>query len=98
MLGKTRFEEIGIEKQNLAYKEGYTKKQFQISCHKCCYENKRPTGTCGNCPIKRAHIEALTEIAQGKRVSPVIIDNRGGAKKSYTRKKDGSIVVTIVIS
>lgn len=98
MNGKTRFEELGIEKQAQAYKVGYAKKQFTISCNKCCYENKRPTGTCGNCPIKKAHIEALTEIAQGKRVSPVIIDNRGGAKKSYTRKKDGSIIVTIVIN
>ena len=95
MLGKTRFEEKGIEKQVQAYKEGYAKKQFQISCNKCCYENKRPTGTCGNCPIKRAHIEALTEIAQGKRGSDKV---QYGAKKSYTRKKDGSIVVTIVIN
>lgn len=98
MLGKTRFEEMGIEKQNLAYKEGYAKKQFQISCHKCCYENKRPCGTCGDCPIKTAHIEALLEIEQGKRTSPVIVDNRGGAKKSYTRTKSGKIIVTIVVN
>ena len=95
MLGKTRFEELGIQKQEQAYKEGYAKKQFSISCHKCCYENKRPCGTCGNCPIKRAHIEALTEIAQGKRGNNEV---QYGAKKSYTRKKDGSIVVTIVIN
>lgn len=98
MNGKSRFEELGIEKQNQAYKEGYAKKQFVISCSKCCYENKRPTGTCSNCPIKKAHIEALTEIAQGKRTSPVIIDNRGGAKKSYTRTKSGKIIVTIVVN
>lgn len=98
MNGKTRFEELAIEKQTQAYKAGYAKKQFQISCHKCCYENKRPCGTCGDCPIKTAHIEALLEIEQGKRVSPVIIDNRGGAKKSYTRTKSGQIVVTIVIN
>ena len=98
MNGKTRFEELGIEKQNQAYKEGYAKNQFSISCHKCCYENKRPTGTCSNCPIKDAHIRALAEIAQGKRVSPVIIDNRGGAKKSYTRTKSGKIIVTIVVN
>ena len=95
MLGKTRFEELGIQKQEQAYKEEYAKKQFSISCHKCCYENKRPCGTCGNCPIKRAHIEALTEIAQGKRGNNEV---QYGAKKSYTRKKDGSIVVTIVIN
>lgn len=98
MNGKTRFEELGIEKQEQAYKEGYAKKQFFISCYKCCYENKRPCGTCGNCPIKKAHIEALTEIAQGKRVSPVIIDNRQGAKKSYTKTKSGQVIVTIVIN
>lgn len=95
MLGKTRFEEMGIEKQNLAYKEGYAKKQFQISCNKCCYENKRPIGTCSNCPIKRAHIKALTEIAQGKRGDDGV---QYGAKKSYTRTKSGQIIVTIVIN
>ena len=94
MLGKTRFEEMGIEKQNLAYKEGYAKKQFQISCNKCCYENKRH-GECASCPIKTAHIKALTEIAQGKR-GPNKIAYR--AKKSYTRTKSGQIIVTIVVN
>lgn len=92
------FETKAIEKQDNAYKVGFAKKQMNISCGICCSQNKRPCGTCANCPIKEAHIRALLEIEQGKRISPVIIDNRGRAKKSYTRKKDGSIVVTIVIN
>lgn len=93
-----KFEEKAIEKQNSAYKAGFAKKQMNISCSICCSQNKRPCGTCAQCPIKEAHIRALLEIEQGKRVSPVIIDNRQGAKKSYTRTKSGQVVVTIVIN
>ena len=93
-----RFEEKAIKIQDEAYKVGFAKKQMSISCSICCSQNKRATGTCAQCPIKEAHIKALLEIEQGKRVSPVIVDNRGGARKSYTRTKSGKIIVTIVIN
>ena len=93
-----KFEEKAIMKQDEAYKTGFAKKQMNISCSICCSQNKRATGTCAQCPIKEAHIKALLEIEQGKRVSPVIVDNRGGAKKSYTRTKSGKIIVTIVVN
>lgn len=92
------FEVKAIEKQDSAYKAGFAKKQMNISCFICCSQNKRPCGTCARCPIKEAHIRALLEIEQGKRVSPVIIDNRQGAKKSYTKTKSGKIIVTIVVN
>lgn len=93
-----KFEEKAIARQDEAYKVGFAKKQMGISCSICCSQNKRSTGTCAQCPIKEAHIRALLEIEQGKRKSPVIIDNRQGARKSYTRTKSGQIVVTIVIN
>lgn len=89
------FETKAIEKQDNAYKVGFAKKQMNISCSICCSQNKRPCGTCANCPIKEAHVRALLEIEQGKRGNNKV---EYGAKKSYTRKKDGSIVVTIVIN
>ena len=89
------FEAKAIEKQDSAYKAGYAKKQMNISCSICCSQNKRATGTCAQCPIKEAHVRALLEIESGKRGNNKI---EYGAKKSYTRKKDGSIVVTIVIN
>ena len=67
--GKLSFEEMGIQKQNESYLVSYAKKQFSYSCQKCCLQNKR-RGACENCPIKDAHIQALTEIALGKRTKP----------------------------
>lgn len=90
-----KFEEKAIQKQDEAYKSSFAKKQMNISCSICCSQNKRPCGTCANCPIKTAHVRALLEIEQGKRG-----DNKVeyGAKKSYTRTKSGQIIVTIVIN
>lgn len=92
-----KFEEKAIARQDGAYKVSFAKKQMNISCSICCSQNKRPCGTCAQCPIKESHIRALLEIEQGKRTSPVVVDNRGGAKKSYTKTKSGKIIVTIVI-
>ena len=63
--GKLSFEEMGIEKQEEAYKVSYAKRQFRYSCEKCCLQNKS-RGDCRKCPIKDAHIDALTRIALSK--------------------------------
>lgn len=67
--GKLSFEEMGIKKQEEAYKVSYAKRQFRYSCEKCCLQNKS-RGDCKKCPIKDAHIDALTRIALEKRVKP----------------------------
>lgn len=90
-----KFEEKAIARQDGAYKVSFAKKQMNISCSICCSQNKRATGTCAQWPIKEAHVRALLEIESGKRGNNEV---QYGAKKSYTRKKDGSIVVTIVIN
>ena len=90
-----KFEEKAIARQDGAYKVSFAKKQMSISCSICCSQNKRLCGTCANCPIKEAHIRALTEIAKGKRGDDKV---QYGAKKSYTRTKSGQVIVTIVIN
>lgn len=90
-----KFEEKAIARQDGAYKVSFAKKQMNISCSICCSQNKRPCGTCANCPIKEAHVRALLEIEQGKRGDDKV---EYGAKKSYTRTKSGQIIVTIVVN
>ena len=85
--GKLSFEEMGIKKQEEAYKVSYAKKQFSYSCQKCCLQNKS-RGDCDKCPIKDAHIDALTRILSKSKEEKF----RYGASK----KKNGSHV-TIVI-
>ena len=91
MKNLNKFEENAILKQAEAYKSSFAKKQFEYSCKLCCECNLRGgKGSCDTCPIKEAHITALTEIELGKRGKP--------EKFNYQaqKKKNGSHV-TIVI-
>ena len=91
MKNLNKFEENAILKQEEAYKASFAKKQFIYSCELCCSRNLRGgKGSCDSCPIKEAHITALTEIALGKRGKPEKL-NYGAIKK-----RNGSHV-TIVI-
>lgn len=88
------FEEKAIKKQEEAYKASFAKKQFAYSCELCCACNLRGgKGSCDTCPIKEAHITALTEIALGKRSKP---EKTGFTQYGASKKKNGSHV-TIVI-
>lgn len=89
-----KFEERAIMKQDEAYKVGFAKKQMGVSCSICCSQNKRPCGTCAQCPIKEAHIRALLEIQEGKRGDNTSHDT---ARKSYHRNKDRSVTITVTI-
>ena len=82
----TKFEELAIRKQEQSYKIGFAKKNFTYSCNECCSKNLRGgRGTCANCPIKEAHVRALSEIQSGLRTQ----DNEHlnyGAKKLYNNR------------
>lgn len=88
------FEEKAIKKQEDAYRVSFAKKQFAYSCELCCSCNLRGgKGSCDTCPIKEAHINALTEIALGRRTKPEKVKfTEYGASK----KRNGSHL-TIVI-
>lgn len=94
MKNLNKFEENAIQKQDMAYKASFAKKQFAYSCELCCSCNLRGgKGSCDSCPIKEAHINALTEIALGKRGKPEKVKfTEYGASK----KRNGSHL-TIVI-
>ena len=89
----TKFEELAIRKQEQSYKIGYAKKNFTYPCNECCSKNLRGgRGTCASCPIKEAHIRALTEIQSGIRTQ----DNERiqyGAKKLYNNHGPVTIVI-----
>lgn len=89
----TKFEENSIRKQDMAYKEGFAKKNFAYSCEQCASKNLRGgRGACASCPIKEAHIRALTEIQAGVRTQ----DNERiqyGAKKLYNNRGPVTIVI-----
>ena len=82
------FEEKAIKKQEEAYKASFAKKQFAYSCELCCSCNLRGgKGSCDSCPIKEAHIRALTEIALGKREKPEKAKfTKYGASKFHSSK------------
>lgn len=89
----TKFEELAIRKQEQSYKIGFAKKNFAYSCNECCSKNLRGgRGTCVNCPIKEAHIRALTEIQSGLRTQN---EERiqYGAKKKYNNHGPVTIVI-----
>ena len=91
MKNLNKFEENAIQKQEEAYKASFAKKQFAYSCELCCSCNLRGgKGSCDTCPIKEAHITALTEIALGKR------EKTEKFQYGASKKKNGSHV-TIVI-
>ena len=89
----TKFEELAIRKQEQSYKIGFAKKNFTYSCNECCSKNLRGgRGACASCPIKEAHIRALTEIQSGLRTQ----DNEHlnyGAKKLYNNRGPVTIVI-----
>ena len=89
-----KFEELAIRKQDMAYKEGFAKKNFAWSCDQCCSKNLRGgRGTCASCPIKEAHVRALSEIQAGVRGKPETESmNYGATKHTYNGR------VTIVIN
>lgn len=94
MKNLNKFEENAIQKQNEAYKASFAKKQFEYSCKLCCECNLRGgKGSCDSCPIKEAHINALTEIALGKRGKP---EKTGFTQYGASKKKNGNHL-TIVI-
>ena len=89
----TKFEELAIRKQEQSYKIGFAKKNFAYSCEQCASKNLRGgRGACASCPIKEAHIRALTEIQSGLRTQ----DNEHlnyGAKKLYNNRGPVTIVI-----
>lgn len=94
MANLNKFEELAIRKQDMAYKVSFAKKNFTWSCDQCCSKNLRGgRGTCATCPIKEAHIRALTEIQSGVRGKPETEPvNYGATKHTYNGR------VTIVIN
>ena len=93
MANLNKFEELAIRKQEQSYKIGFAKKNFAYSCNECCSKNLRGgRGTCANCPIKEAHIRALTEIHSGIRIQN---EERiqYGAKKKYNNNGPVTIVI-----
>lgn len=94
MKNLNKFEENAILKQEEAYKASFAKKQFAYSCELCCSCNLRGgKGSCDTCPIKEAHIRALTEIALRKRGKP---EKQGFTQYGASKKRNGSHL-TIVI-
>ena len=94
MKNLNKFEENAIQKQEEAYKASFAKKQFEYSCKLCCECNLRGgKGSCDSCPIKEAHINALTEIALSKRGLP---EKTGFTQYGASKKRNGSHL-TIVI-
>ena len=96
MKNLNKFEENAIQKQDMAYKASFAKKQFAYSCELCCARNLRGgKGSCDSCPIKEAHINALTEIALGKREKPEKVGfTKYGASK-FRSEKCRSITVVV---
>ena len=90
----TKFEELAIRKQEQSYKISFAKKNFAWSCDQCCSKNLRGgRGTCASCPIKEAHVRALSEIQAGVRRKPETESmNYGAVKHTYNGH------VTIVIN
>ena len=94
MANYTKFEELAIRKQEQSYKISFAKKNFAWSCDQCCSKNLRGgRGTCASCPIKEAHVRALSEIQAGVRRKPETESmNYGATKHTYNGH------VTIVIN
>ena len=81
----------GILIQNSAYKKGYAvaKKEFTCECLlRCGYCNR----DCRQCKLEQAYINALEQIAAGKRESmPCTNCDYGAVKRTY--KGDVTIVI-----
>ena len=94
----SKFEENGIQKQEEAYKVSFAKRAFEYSCEMCCSRNLRASGTCSNCPIKEAHIRALTRIASEgeKRTEGKPMKQNYEVSRSVN-KRTGNIHITFVM-
>ena len=91
----TKFEENGVKKQEKAYKMSYANNCFEYSCEICCAQNKRPNGTCANCPIKNAHIKAIKRIKENPEKKVGEIAKKGCS--TYKTKVHGNVKVTVVM-
>ena len=91
-----KFVENSIKKQDQSYQIGFAKKNFVYSCEMCAGRGlANGQFTCANCPIKEAHIRALTEIQLGKRSKPEKTKfTQYGASKFHSEKYHK---VTIVV-
>ena len=96
-LKSSKFEENAIRKQDEAYKVSFAKKCFEYSCEMCCSRNLRASGTCSNCPIKEAHIRALTRIASEgeKRFNNPM--KRDYEVSQCVNKRTGNVHITLVM-
>lgn len=93
----SKFEENAIKKQEEAYKVSFAKRAFEYSCDLCCSRNLRASGTCANCPIKEAHIRALTRIASEgeKRLNSPM--KRDYEVSRSVNKRSGNVHITLVM-
>lgn len=91
-----KFVENSIKKQDQSYQIGFAKKNFSYSCEMCSSRGlTNGQFTCVNCPIKEAHIRALTEIQLGKRTKPEKAKfTQYGASKFHNEKLNR---ITIVV-
>ena len=83
-----KFVENSVKKQDQSYQIGFAKKNFVYSCEMCAGRGlANGQFTCANCPIKEAHIRALTEIQLGKRTKPEKVRfSEYGASKFHNDK------------
>ena len=97
-LKSSKFEENAIRKQDEAYKTSFAKKCFEYSCEMCCSRNLRASGTCSNCPIKEAHIRALTRIAsEGEKENYGKPLSRDYEASRSVNKRTGKVHITLVM-
>lgn len=88
------FESKGIEIQDNAYMVSWARKKFEYSCELCCAQNRRPCGTCSQCPIKEAHVRACQEISSGKRAPR----KKNPGYGTYVSRVKGEIKITLVMN
>ena len=93
----SKFEENGIQKQEEAYKVSFAKRAFEYSCEMCCSRNLRASGTCSNCPIKEAHVRALTRIASEGEKRPNNPMKRDYEVSQCVNKRSGNVHITLVM-
>ena len=87
-----KFVENGIQKQEEAYKVSFAKRQFAYSCEMCCSRGlSNGQFNCTSCPIKKAHIDALTRIQLKEK------EKEQGFNYQAKKKRNGNHI-TIVIN
>ena len=97
-LKSSKFEENAIRKQDEAYKVSFAKRSFEFSCDLCCSRNLRASGTCSSCPIKEAHIRALTRIAsEGEKNYRKNFSAPNYETYKSVNKRSGNVHITLVM-